>query len=227
MEIEVLFQDDHYIAVNKPSGLLVHPYKSECTDREHLMKYVKAQTGLYLYPMHRLDRPVSGIVLFALSSLAASRLQKIWSSDLVTKEYHCLVRRHLFESGVFDFELSDEAGIKKPAITRYWPLERFKDTTLVRVQIETGRQHQIRRHFSRLCRNLVGDTTYGKGVTNNYFREHFSLHRIFLHASKLIFTHPFTGEAIHIHANLPDELNSVLVGLSNQLLEAPVVLAAD
>ncbi len=226
MEIELLYQDDHYLAVNKPSGLLVHPY-DQCRDRDHLMKYVKAQTGLYLYPMHRLDRPVSGIVLFALSPIAVSALQQQWGSSSVVKEYLCLVRRHFYQSGTFDMPLSDDAGEKKTAITHYWPLERFKDTSLMRLQIETGRQHQIRRHFSRVCHNLVGDTMYGKGVTNNFFRQNFDLHRLFLHASRLTFIHPFSAKKIEIYSPLPDELASVLSKLSSQWLDAHELRAND
>lgn len=214
--IEILYQDDHYLAVHKPSGLLVHR-SSECADRDNLMKQVKKQTGLFLHPLNRLDRPVSGIVLFALSSDATRALQEIWGTGSVTKEYHCLVRRHLFEPGHFDYELSDDSGVKRQALTRYWPLQRFANTTLLRVEIDTGRRHQIRRHFARCCHNLVGDTMYGKGVTNNFFRDHFNLHRIFLHASRLQFRHPFTEEIVTIECPLPPLLEDVIAKLSNRL----------
>lgn len=216
MEIEVLYQDDHYIVVNKPSGMLVHPYKSQSNERTHLMKYVKEQTGHYLYPIHRIDRPVSGIVIFALSSEAAGALQKIWSSEKVVKEYLCLARRQIKEAGTYTFELSNDKGVKQHAITHYWPLDVFDDCTFLKVKIETGRRHQIRRHFSRRCYNLVGDTKYGKGDINRRFRSEYNLHRIFLHAAKTIFEHPFTGKLVEILCPMPDELGSVIQKLSSQ-----------
>ncbi len=227
MSLEILFQDDYYLAVNKPSGLFVHPTKEDAAVTETLLSIVKAMTGLYLYPLHRLDRPVSGVVLFALSSEAARLMQKNWHTSAVIKEYLCLVRRHFYQSGFFDFSLSDEDGIEKSALTHYWPLERFKDTSLMKVQIETGRRHQIRRHFSRVCHNLVGDTMYGKGKTNQFFREHFALNRIFLHAHHLSFIHPYTAQKIELTAALPDELTAVLVALSNQWLTDHSLLATD
>ncbi len=219
MEIEVLYQDDHYIVVNKPSGILVHPYKSESNERTHLMKYVKEQTGHYLYPIHRIDRPVSGIVIFALSSEAAAAIQKIWSSEKVEKEYLCLARRQIFEDGTYTFELSNDKGVKQHATTHYFPLDVFEDCTFLRVKIETGRKHQIRRHFSRRCFNLVGDTKYGKGDINRRFRKDYNLHRIFLHATKTCFEHPFTGERIEILCPLPVELGSVINQLTNQSVQ--------
>lgn len=212
MNIEILFEDEHYIIVNKPSGLLVHPYKKESNERDHLMKRVKAQTGHYLYPIHRIDRPVSGIVVFALSSEAARDLQAIWK-DNVTKEYLTLCRRNLELPGVFNFELSDDNGNKKEALTRYFPIKLYEKYTYCRVEIVTGRKHQIRRHFSRRCYNLVGDTKYGKGVDNRYFREEFNLNRIFLHSAKITFEHPYTNKVQVVQCQLPELLQNVLENL--------------
>ncbi|MCK5884783.1 MAG: hypothetical protein KAG61_13925 [Bacteriovoracaceae bacterium] len=217
MEIEVLFQDDHYIVVNKPSGMLVHPYKSQSNERTHLMKYVKEQTGLYLYPIHRIDRPVSGIVIFALSSKAASSIQEIWSTDSVVKEYLCLARRQIHQEGTYTFDLTNDNGVKQHATTHYTPLEVYSDCTFILVKIKTGRKHQIRRHFSRRCHNLVGDTKYGKGDINRKFRDEYKLSRIFLHAAKTSFVHPFTEENIEIVCPLPIELSSIIEKLSSQL----------
>ncbi len=220
-EIEILFQDEYYIAVNKPSGMLVHYYK-ECTDTTNLMRFVRDQTGFYLYPLHRLDRPVSGIVLFAIDQTAASELKKIWNTDQVEKKYTALVKGEITAPGVFDFDLSNENKIKQTAITHYEPLESFGAwNTLVEVKIETGRKHQIRRHFSRRCYQIIGDTAHGKGKVNRYFREHYDLNRIFLHGHSFKFIHPITHEKIHLKCPLPEELEHVLLKLRTRLNEPP------
>ena len=209
-EIEILYQDDYFIAVNKPSGMLVHYYK-ECTDTTNLMRFARDQTGYYLYPLHRLDRPVSGIVIFAIDQNAASELKKVWNSEQVEKEYLTLVRGEILEAGTFNFDLSNENKIKQTAITHYQPIEFFGDwNTLLKVKIETGRKHQIRRHFSRRCHQVIGDTAHGKGKVNRYFREHYDLNRIFLHGHSFNFVHPITKEKIFINCPLPKELELVL-----------------
>jgi tRNA pseudouridine65 synthase len=213
--IEILFQDEHYLIVNKPSGLLVHPYKKETNERDNLMKRVKEQTGLYLYPIHRLDRPASGILLFALSSEAGRKIQEIWHSDKVIKEYTALVRGQVESEGEMNFALTDpDTGKKKEAHTTYKLEKQFFKTALVKARIQTGRFHQIRRHFARRCHGLIGDTAHGKGRINQYFRDEFDLNRLFLHASYLKFTHPFSEETIEIHCHLPDELAKVLQKLN-------------
>ncbi len=213
--IDILYEDEHYIAVEKPSGLLIHPYKKETNEKENLLKSVKEQTGHYLYPLHRLDRPVSGIVIFALSSEAGSKLKEIWHKENFLKEYLTLARGYFDEdAGEMNFALSDDKGTKKEARTLYWKIKQFEKTCYLRVEIKTGRHHQIRRHFARRCHGIIGDTTHGKGRINQYFRETFNLNRIFLHAHRLEFTHPYTSERIFIKSELPGELQTVLNNLN-------------
>lgn len=199
--------------VNKPSGLFVHPYKAESQERETLLKIVRKQTGHYLYPMHRLDRPVSGIVIFALSSEAAKLLQEQWTLPSTIKEYTTLVRGILDSPGRFEFALTDDNGVKRDAITHYWPIDSKKELTLLRVRIDTGRKHQIRRHFARRCHGVIGDTAHGKGKINQFFRDHYQLNRIFLHCHYFSFEHPFTKNKIEIHCPLPIDLQEVLTRL--------------
>lgn len=218
-EIEVLFEDDHYISVNKPSGLLVHAYK-ESTDTTNLMQKLRAQCGKYLYPLHRIDRPVSGIVTFAFSSEAASKLKEIWHTKKVVKEYLALVKGKIDEPGTFNFDLTNDNKVKQSAITHYKVEQGFGEwNTLVRVSIETGRKHQIRRHFSRRCHQIVGDTAHGKGKLNRLFREHYDFHRIFLHSEFFKFHHPFKDELIEISCPLPTDLQKVLAQVDKNLAE--------
>jgi len=211
--IPILFQDDNFIIVEKPSGMLVHPSNEARHIKISLLKELKKQTGHYLYPIHRLDRPVSGAIVFGLNKESSSQLMQQWNTDLVTKEYRLLARRRIEEAGSFDFDLTNDRGIKQEASTLYWPLKLFTHFTYLKVQIKTGRRHQIRRHFARRCHNLVGDTKYGKGITNNYFRDEFNFHRIFLHSHILKFTHPRTNQEIAVVSELPGEMNHIIENL--------------
>ncbi|MFZ9000866.1 MAG: RluA family pseudouridine synthase [Bacteriovoracaceae bacterium] len=209
--IKILFQDDYYIAVEKPSGVFVHPMeKRGIEERNNLLKRVKEQTGHYLYPVNRIDRPVSGVVLFALNKEATRKMQDIWKDDETKKYYITLCKGTLDEPGEFNFALKDDNGNEKQSRTTYGPIYSFGDITLCLVQIFTGRKHQIRRHFSRRCMNLLGDTTYGKGKVNHFFRDHFGLGRIFLHSSRLEFIHPFTNEKVKIYSELSEDLRKAL-----------------
>jgi len=208
--INILYQDEYYIAVEKPINLLVHPYKKESNERDHLMKRVKAQTGLYLYPIHRLDRPVSGIVIFGLAGENVAELQKKWSLETTHKKYIALVKGLLKEKGEFTFSLQKEDKSKQEAITCYKPLQLFSETTLIEVEIKTGRRHQIRRHFSRRSHNIIGDRKHGRGKVNNFYKDEIGLDRIFLHAQSLEFIHPYTNKTIKIECPLPDDLKTCL-----------------
>lgn len=209
--VKILYQDEHIVVTNKPSGLLVHPYKEATNERDNLMVVLRDMLGQWVYPVHRIDRPVSGIVVFGLSSEAVSKIKEVWGDKTKTrKEYIALVRGQVEEPGTWDFELSNERKVRQEAITHFRPLHRFDDSTLVHVEIETGRKHQIRRHFSRRMQCLIGDTTYGKGILNERYRNDYNLHRIFLHAWRLSFPHPFSGDEVSITCPLPEELELVL-----------------
>ena len=152
--------------------MFVHPYKAESQERETLMKLLKQQTGHYLYPMHRLDRPVSGVVIFALSSEAARLLQECWHLETTIKEYITLVRGVIDSPGRFNFALTDDSGVKREAITDYWPIEVKDELSLCRVRIGTGRKHQIRRHLNFLSHPIIGDVNHGDNQHNHFFWQH-------------------------------------------------------
>lgn len=168
-------------------------------------------------PIHRLDRPVSGVVLFCLSGKLVANLQLYWHRVDTEKEYITMCRGIVEEKGVFNFALKDNKKGKrpvapKPAKTLYWPLLNFKelDTSLMRVQIRTGRQHQIRRHFSRRMFNLIGDTKYGKGPINHKFADEFKVERLFLHCHRLRICDPETEEFMEFRAPLAPDLVEAL-----------------
>lgn len=216
MIIEILYQDEDLIIVNKPANLLVHPYKEAKQDKTSLLKELKNQTGLYLYPVHRLDRPVSGVIVFALNPQSVRKLQEKWHTNEVKKSYLALVRSQFKSPGEITFELGDKNKVKKPAHTKYTPLELYSYATLMKVEIFTGRFHQIRRHFARTVQHVLGDRTYGKKKYNDHYLQEYGLERIFLHSHSIEFPHPTTNKTININCPLTQDLHSVLVKLNKE-----------
>lgn len=211
IDIKILFQDEYLIVVDKPSGLLVHRGDHRHgRDRWTLMNIVRDQIQHYVYPVHRLDRPVSGCLLFALTPEVAKSIKDKWHDESTIKEYLALARGKFDEPGEFNFPLKDEQGNLKEALTLYWPMQYFKHTTLYKIQIKTGRKHQIRRHFSRRCAGIIGDSTHGKGEINRFFRQTYQLNRIFLHSSFIQFQHPITNSLLAIESPLPEDLRNIL-----------------
>ena len=183
--LEVLFENEDFIAISKPSGVIVHPWK-ECSDETSLLYLLKEQTGRYIYPVHRLDRAVSGVIVFAFSSEAARLLKESLESEITQKIYLSLCMRELHSPVVNEYELFNQSRTKKqPARTGIIPLQTDGKVTLCKARIYTGRYHQIRRHFSAMGHHLIGDTKYGKGNINRYFRSEYGLHRLFLHCAGL------------------------------------------
>jgi len=212
--IRILYESENFIAAEKPSGLLVHAYKKETNERDHLLRRLRDQTGHYLYPIHRIDRPVSGIVLFGLTPSIVREAKEVWHSATTIKTYIALVKGQITTEGCFDFALNNDYKQKQTALTRFEPIQCFRETTLVKVWIETGRKHQIRRHFSRRCSNIIGDTKYGQGKWNRLFRDQFLLNRIFLHATHLKLSLPLSNEELDIDSPLPEELERVLENIT-------------
>ena len=140
---------------------------------------------------------------------------------MLKKEYLALVKSVIESPGEFNFPLKNDRNISQKARTLYQPLFNFDQVTLVKVEIKTGRKHQIRRHFSRRCQNIIGDTKRGNSQLNQLFREQFGLERIFLHGFRLAIEHPITEKILDVTSPLPDNLCKVLtkLGLSDHDLD--------
>jgi tRNA pseudouridine65 synthase len=217
---EVLYQDEYCIAVNKTHGLLVHRTNMS-NDKDFLLQRVRDQSGKKVYPVHRLDRPTSGVVLFAFSKESVAEFFRIFREREVKKTYLALVRGWTDDSGVIDSPLKTASGKEQDALTLYRTLAKTEVAipvgpyekarySLVEIDLKTGRTHQIRRHFAHLRHPLVGDTTYGDGRHNQMFRDKFNSHRLMLAATKLELTHPFSGEELIIEAPLETGFKTVL-----------------
>ena len=207
--MHILLRDADLVVVDKPSGLLVH--RGWANDRDVLMMRVRDAVGEYVYPIHRLDRGTSGVVVFALNKQAARALSQQWAEQLVRKRYIALVRGVPKQDGIIDNPVPKGEGKERvDAVTDVRTLHVFGRYSLVEARPRTGRLHQIRRHLKHISCPIIGDVRYGKGEHNRLFRDRFNLHRLALHALEVGFRHPVTGEAVTVSAPIPGELTAAL-----------------
>jgi tRNA pseudouridine65 synthase len=242
--LPVLYQDEQLVAVNKPSGLLVHRSAIDRHEPENAMKIVRDQVGQWVFPFHRLDKSTSGVLVFALDRETARRMTLLFSDAKVSKTYLAVVRGFTPEADRIDHPLKDrldrmtdqKADREKPgkdAVTDYrrlatvelpYPVGRYASArfSLVQAAPLTGRNHQIRRHMKHVFHPVIGDTTYGDGRQNDFFRRHFQCRRLLLHARSISFTHPGTGRLLPIEAPLDADFNTLLETLRwEQVITGP------
>jgi tRNA pseudouridine65 synthase len=210
--LRILFQDEHFVAVDKPYGIHVHPPEDDShriPKHQNGLALLRDQLGRYIYPVHRLDRSTSGVLLYALSSEAASKLAGLFARREPEKTYYALVRGHAPDAGEVNSPLAEEGKSEVPAETAYrtlgratlpWPNERFETSrySLLRVEPKTGRFHQIRRHLRRMNHPIVGDTVHGDGVHNRLWRAEVARSFLFLKCYSLAFDSPFDGRRVEI-----------------------------
>lgn len=214
--LSILFQDENLVAIDKPSGLLVH--KTELSrERVTAMSILRDQLGQWVYPAHRLDRATSGVLVFALSPEAARAIGLLFQEKKVFKAYYAIVRGHMADEGVIDHPLRESEDHERvPAVSRFKTLRRVElphavgryataRYSLVRVETDTGRLHQVRKHLCSVFHPIVGDTTYGDGRHNKFFRAELGQARLFLHARDLRLTHPYAGAALSLESPWPAE----------------------
>lgn len=230
-ELEILYRDDCLVAVNKPSGLLVHKSMIDRHEQFFALQMVRDQIGQHVFPVHRLDKPTSGVLLFALDALTARRLGEQFMEHHPQKTYLAIVRGFVNEVGVVDHPLReklDKIADKharqdkeaQEAITAFAPLAQVElahavggfETarySLVELRPQTGRKHQLRRHMKHLSHPILGDTKYGRGEHNQFAREHYGCHRLLLHAADLTFTHPYAKETLVLRAGVDEMFQKV------------------
>ena len=230
--LEILYQDKYLVAINKPSGLLVHRSPIDRHETRFALQMLRNQIGKFVYPIHRLDKPTSGILLFALDSKIANELSLQFQANKVDKEYLAIVRGYTPQEDSIDYALKflydkkadkDSNLIQEPkeaqteykqlatielpyAVSRY-PVARY---SFVKLLPKTGRKHQLRRHLKHIFHPIVGDTKYGRGEHNTLFREKFECHRLLLSATKLSFEHPVTKESIILKAPLDGVFQKII-----------------
>lgn len=208
--LTILYQDDDCVAVNKPAGMLVHRSELARYETVFLMQKLRNQLGRHVYPIHRLDRPTSGVLLFAFSSEQARALSLQFEQRQVVKKYWAVVRGWTSEQGKIDYPLVEEKdaladwGVAEnkeaqSAQTDYILLDcaelpfstqkKFATSRYSWLEItpHTGRRHQIRRHLKHIFHPIVGDTTHGDLKQNQAIREFCGVGRLMLHARSLTF----------------------------------------
>jgi len=216
VEFNIIYRDQWLCAVDKPCGMMVHR-SSRSTDDQFIMGLLRDQLGQRVWPIHRLDRATSGVLLFALDAETASQLGHQMMARTVCKKYLAVVRGYTEVTGQINHSLKLEGrGPEQAAHTDYcrvgqmelpiaigrYPTARY---SLIEAWPRTGRMHQLRRHFKHLFHPIIGDTTYGEGRHNRLFRQHLNCHRMLLHASDLKIQHPVEETPLRIHAPLTGE----------------------
>lgn len=225
MELDILYEDDHIIIINKARGLVVHPAPGnyDNTIVNGLLyhdKHLSLINGKYRPGIvHRIDKDTSGIIVVAKNDIAHNKLAEDFKNHNINRKYLALVVGELTEgTGSIDLPIARDPASRikmgvnskgKPAKTNYKVLERFKGYTLVECTLETGRTHQIRVHFSYMKYPLVGDPLYGVR------RDKFPLDGQYLHAYLLGINHPVTGEYIEFIAEIPEYFNNRLKEIRN------------
>jgi tRNA pseudouridine65 synthase len=207
--IPILYQDERCIVVDKPRGMMVHRGSQPCEDSEVLLQSLRDQAGLKVYVVHRLDRPTSGIILLALDPAAEAGLRAQFEQRRTSKTYLAVCRGDPGESGLIDNMMSgrDQEPDRLVRCVTAWKRLALADAghlSLVEVVPETGRFHQIRRHFAGLGHPLLGDWLYGDHDLNRTWEER-GVARLMLHALSLAFFHPDDSRLIQLSAPWPAE----------------------
>ena len=207
-KMRVIYQDEYLVAVDKPAGILVHPPEIRLKNAQSpiqadVIRVLRKQLQKKVYPVHRLDRATSGVLLLAFDSETARKLQLQFQKQQVQKTYIALVRGWSEETGVISSPLYKrlDGGALLEAETHFETLFRFELLTpsqnfqtsrfsLLKIKPKTGRLHQIRRHLKRVSHPLIGDTVHGDGKQNRIWRDLTGDQRLYLKAQTLQITHP-------------------------------------
>lgn len=222
LPLEIIYQDEHIIAINKPSGLLVHRSPMAKDAKVFALQELRNQIGQHVYPAHRIDRQTSGVLLFSLSTEIDQKLKELFRDQKIKKKYWTIVRGYTPEEGNITKPLAkDKDSEALDAITRYKKLNQVElpfaaskfptcRISLVEVYPETGKMHQIRRHFAHIRHYIIADKPHGDCKQNKAFFNQFGLNNMLLHSKEIEFEHPVTKSLIKIHANLPDHFQQIV-----------------
>lgn len=230
--LPIIYRDEYLVAINKPGGLLVHRSEIDRHETRFAVQLLRDQIGQMVYPIHRLDKPTSGALVFALSSDVARQLGDIFTRHALTKTYIALVRGFAPEQGAIDHPLAEEldkytdkkARADKPAqeaITEFktlaqielpFSIDKYPCTrySLVQCSPQTGRKHQIRRHMKHISHPIIGDAKHGKGQHNRFFQEKFACDGLMLASTEMQFIHPITREPLTLTAPLAPKFTRII-----------------
>lgn len=229
--LDILYRDEHLIAVHKPAGLLVHRSPIDRHETRFALQIVRNQIGQHVYPAHRLDKGTSGVLLFALDRERARDLGAQFESQAIAKTYLAVVRGHPAEEGLIEHALTrqyddyeqhgNSEGLAQEASTRYHRLgtleiplcvDRYPTSRYALLELEplTGRRHQLRRHLKHIAHPIIGDSTYGKGKHNRMFAEWFDCRRMLLACVEMRLQHPVEPREITLTAPIDGDFQRLL-----------------
>lgn len=233
--LDIVYQDDYLVAVHKPAGMLVHKSPIDKREKRYAMRLLRNQLGQWVYPVHRLDKPTSGLLLFALDADTAKQVSEQFEQRLVQKRYFAVVRGYAPETVEIDYALKEIAAFKseqakadekdaKSAQTTLTCLQTFETPfsdgrfptsrfSYVELNPHTGRKHQLRRHAKHISHPIAGDVKYGKGNINQIFRDDLHCERLMLAATDMTLTHPNSQEPITLHCPFEDSFQVTLDAL--------------
>jgi len=219
------------VAINKPSGLLVHRSMIDRHETRFAMQMLRDQIGRHVFPVHRLDKPTSGVLVFALNSEIAALMGNLFFEHCLQKTYVAIVRGIAPEHVLLDYPLTEEQDKytdqkartpeAKPAITEFFRLahvtlpytvDKYPESrySLVKCLPKTGRKHQIRRHLKHISHPIIGDAKHGKGNHNRFFQQRFNANRLLLAATELRFTHPVLNTELQLTAPLDQTMTQLI-----------------
>ena len=226
--LEIVYEDDDLLVLNKPAGVAVHPGTKNYTGRT-LLDVADAYTkhkkdGSTATLVHRLDKDTSGLIIFAKNAFVLRKMNEMIREHSIKKQYLTLINGHLKKKkGTLKIALERTDGKKrstkiipshskeaKESITHYQVKQEFNDFSLLQVELKTGRMHQIRVHFATIGHPLIGDKNYGDFKLNREIQKKYGLKRHFLHAYSLNFLHPRTGKSIALTSDLSSDLSKLL-----------------
>ncbi|WP_285058213.1 pseudouridine synthase [Pedobacter ginsengisoli] len=218
--LEIVYQDDHLIAINKPHGLLVHRSSIAGDAKVFALQLLRDQIGRHVSPVHRLDRKTGGLLLFAFEKDVEIAMHQQFMNGEVQKKYLAVLRGYAPDKEDIDYPLAKENGTIQDAFTSFVTLKRAEldvafgkhptsRYSLIEATPTTGRMHQLRRHFAHIFYPIIGDRKHGCNKQNKFFKEQWEMTTMLLHASELLFKHPVTGEVVHLKAPVQEEFERV------------------
>ncbi|MCE7066177.1 pseudouridine synthase [Dyadobacter sp. CY326] len=211
--LQILYQDADLVAINKPNGLMVHRSPIATDTNVFAVQLLRDQLGQKVYPVHRLDRKTSGVLLFALNEEMNSVMQQKFQNGEVEKTYHAIVRGYTPDTLDIDYPLKKEDGTIQEAFTSLRTLQRTEVNfaigkhptsrySLVELKPTTGRMHQLRKHMAHIFHPIIGDRPHGCNKQNRFFKEEFGMEEMILHALKISFLNPVDKLKVDIVAPL-------------------------
>ena len=230
--LQIVYRDENYVAVFKPAGLIVHRSDSTLTHEPVLLQSLRDQLHSHLYPVHRLDRPTAGLILFGLNGAAAAKMVELFTNRKVAKYYQALVGGLTPDAGLIDLPLGAKPDddwaqanhndrLPKDALTQFETLARFQGSwknptnqpfqfSLLEIKPMTGRSHQIRRHLNHIGHPVIGDHRHGDPKHNDMVLEATGVVRMLLTSMRLDFRHPYSGELHSIVVGRGSEFDRVI-----------------